>query len=175
MELTFSHESPSRTLLLNDKDEPVYRIESPHKLSHRTTTVTRYTESHNEGDASPLAQIEWHHFRSSEIEFEGKKMKLGTFLHGSGLLGRDRTFTAKDGRSYRWRIPAIGHLKLELNEEPNTPVARYHHSGFMSTRKNACLDIYPPGTHMLDEIVATFACVEKIQKDSQESEGVVEK
>ena len=99
------------------------------------------------------------------------------------MYERDRIFTAPDGREYRWvlglaaAVRAISYLtcpivrvlslhQLYLNDEAETPVARFHtrRLGIFRKARQAFLEIFPAGEHIIDTIVVTFVYIEKVRK-----------
>jgi hypothetical protein len=70
---------------------------------------------------------------------------------------------------YSTTIIDIAILKLVLNDESKTPVARGHRSniGLIGKRRQARLEIYPGFEHLADILLITFIYVEKIRKDTE--------
>ncbi|KAJ6594443.1 hypothetical protein B0H19DRAFT_920874 [Mycena capillaripes] len=78
---------------------------------------------------------------------------------------RQRIFTAKDGKQYRWSGSAY-YTRLKLNDGSDTPVAEYRCKsvGLLTKARDPYLEIYPSFEHMVDEIMITFIFVERLRK-----------
>ena len=78
MELTLSNNSPSNTVLSNE-GQPLYFINTPSEYSRETTTIHRAVPGCNEkvpNASHELAKIEWHMWRSSQLTYNGRTMKV---------------------------------------------------------------------------------------------------
>ncbi|KIM52760.1 hypothetical protein SCLCIDRAFT_140489, partial [Scleroderma citrinum Foug A] len=71
-----------------------------------------------------------------------------------------RTFTAPDGRSYKWVID-FSIVRVSM------PVARSHRRsyGIIGSKQDPYLEIHPDLAHILDTVILTFIYVEKLRMD----------
>ncbi|KDQ60537.1 hypothetical protein JAAARDRAFT_68029 [Jaapia argillacea MUCL 33604] len=144
--LTFTRDSPLRTLLKDEQDRPVYKIDTPMRLMNSTTTITRNARNSTEQRDEEMARIRSHCISLSELVFQGKVLKVGNFLKRTGALRRDMKFTAPDGREYKWDTHFVS-MELILNDGSNTVVASFRQAnlGIFSPKCKACLEIFHGG------------------------------
>ncbi|KAJ7041961.1 hypothetical protein C8F04DRAFT_946387 [Mycena alexandri] len=119
-----------------------------------------------------LARIDWRLFDSSVIHFRGRELATREFFRkeGLGCYGRHRVFTARDGREFKWILGAYtSKASLQLNDSAETPVAIYRPKklGLFSKPRKASIEIFPPFEDMLDEIMVTFAYIERLRKTKE--------
>jgi hypothetical protein len=80
---------------------------------------------------------------------------------------RSRTFTASNGREYKWKM-GWWTPTLVLNDGTDTPVVKFHRKLYTFVKKKGepSLEIFPDlGTeNILDEVIMTFVYVETIRK-----------
>ncbi|KDQ54056.1 hypothetical protein JAAARDRAFT_196820 [Jaapia argillacea MUCL 33604] len=164
--LVFSQASALRTILLDEQDHLIYKIHTPKKFLHSTTTITRYSrpsspEGESEREEEELARIHWRYIQHSRLVLEGKIFRVPNMLERTGFCGRDRKFTAPDGLEYRW-VMRNHSMKLVLDDTSDTIVVKFHEGspGYLSPKRRSYLEIFPNGQHMIDIIVATFVYAE---------------
>ncbi|KDQ49670.1 hypothetical protein JAAARDRAFT_42686 [Jaapia argillacea MUCL 33604] len=164
---TFTEDSPLRTLLLDDEDRPVYKIDTPIKLFRSTTKISRYTGSQ---DDEEIARIHWHYIHNSQIIIGGRILEAGKFLKRAGFVRKDHKFTGPDGQEYKWD-GGFRSTKLTLNDGSETLVACFTPSsrGLVTVKRRACLEIYPVGLSMVDLIITTFVYSEEKNRESDRS------
>ncbi|KDQ54073.1 hypothetical protein JAAARDRAFT_38674 [Jaapia argillacea MUCL 33604] len=169
----FSNASVLRTTLLDEQDHPIYKIHTPKKLLHSTTTITRYSrpssqEAESERDEEEMARIHWRYIQHSRLVLEGKIFTMSNMLERTGFCGRDRKFTAPDGLEYKW-VMRRHSMKLVLNDTSDTVVVKFHEGspGFFSPKRRSYLEIFPNGQHMIDIIVSTFVYLEWKRRESR--------
>ncbi|KAI3601663.1 hypothetical protein WG66_009035 [Moniliophthora roreri] len=130
-------------------------------------------EEPNEERFASLGRIDWRTLHSSSIKILDQEMETKHFLRRDGragkLFGRNRVFTAPDGREYKW-ILGSHTSKLVLNDGNDIDVAKYHREnlgnlGIIEEKRRGVLEIYPAGEHMVDLILVTFVYVEKVRRD----------
>ncbi|KAJ7041960.1 hypothetical protein C8F04DRAFT_1176617 [Mycena alexandri] len=122
-----------------------------------------------------LARIDWRLSDSSVIHFRGRELATREFFRkeGWGSYGRHRVFTARDGREFKWILGAYtskaSYLQLQLSDSAETPVAIYRPKklGLFSKPRKASIEIFPPFEDMLDEIMVTFAYIERLRKTKE--------
>ncbi|KAJ7684350.1 hypothetical protein DFH06DRAFT_4880 [Mycena polygramma] len=191
MHLFLTTASPSNALYTDAAGAPQYKVNTPLKLNHRATTISRVVErdiprrqstsSSRSGPSNEpeviadarfanLANIDWRVVESSVIYFRGQELAVHDFFRkqGWGWYGRHRVFMAQDGREFKWILGAYT-SQLQLNDATETLVARYRpkkHGVFSKPRK-ASLEICPPFENMVDEIMVTFVYIEHLRKTKE--------
>ncbi|KAJ3812074.1 hypothetical protein EV368DRAFT_44521, partial [Lentinula lateritia] len=121
-----------------------------------------------------VAQIDWKVFRSSKIRFgtgqySGLEIPAKDLFRkeGWGFWGRHRVFIGEDGQEYRWnfgRDSSPGtYIRLAIL------VATFHQERLFSKNNTARLEIFPPGQHMIDEILVTFTYIERLRRAKERS------
>ncbi|KAF9494398.1 hypothetical protein BDN71DRAFT_1448929 [Pleurotus eryngii] len=196
MKLYLSRNSPLNATLVDDLGQELYYIHTPWKLSGRTTTITKADKeleafvkfgglliSDSKSDISPsddlstrgqpeLAQIHWRCIGSSRLNFGGFERDIHEYLVRSGFMGWYRTFTAPDGRSYRWTM-GFNYPELYTNDEHRRPIARFHRRRLsipgICKGRAPHLEILPDGEQIADAIVMTFVYVEKRRRDCEKA------
>ncbi|KAF4609219.1 hypothetical protein EYR40_001572 [Pleurotus pulmonarius] len=196
MKLYLTRNSPLNATLVDDLEQELYYINTPWKLSGRTTTITKADKeleafvkfgglliSDSKSDISPsddsstrgqpeLAQIHWRCIGNSRLNFGGFERDIHEYLVRSGCMGWYRTFTAPDGRSYRWTM-GFNYPELHTNDEHRRPIARFHRRRLsipgICKGRVPHLEIFPDGEHIADAIVMTFVYVEKRRRDWEDA------
>ncbi|KAH0832271.1 hypothetical protein J3R83DRAFT_13264 [Lanmaoa asiatica] len=195
MHLILSSESVRHAVMSNESGQVLYKTFHPLKLglSQGTTTIQKIKPNDDPMDMRDqfevLAQIEWHLVGPSTFRMNGQDLQSDTFIPRHGILGRKRTFTGPDGRSYRWDMlhhtavvrPSLGPVapsralicptQMSRNDETRTKLVRYHKRtfGILAPKHPPYLDIQPEVVHMLDMIVVTFVYIEKLRMDKERS------
>lgn len=119
-----------------------------------------------------LGEVEYNQFMSSRIRYGGGEVVTSQYFTKTsewGAFGRDRTFTAPDGKVYKWKMGRrVPELVMDVDGK-ETRVAVYHRRrlGVVTDARPASLEIFPEGEHMLDLIVVTFVYIEKLRKDRE--------
>ncbi|KDQ60511.1 hypothetical protein JAAARDRAFT_125792 [Jaapia argillacea MUCL 33604] len=170
---TFTRTDSIRTILLDERDFPVYKIETPYSSGLRKdTTVYRRAGTYPDTYFEEVARIHWHHFHQSEIVYGGKILRVGDYLRKSGVIGQNKKFVAPDGKQYKWVLQMRGQ-KLITNDFNETLVASFKEAnlGIRKPKHPGCLQIYPSGQHMMDLIVVTFVYLEQKRKNNNGSSG----
>ncbi|RDB19297.1 hypothetical protein Hypma_013597 [Hypsizygus marmoreus] len=120
-----------------------------------------------------LAQIEHKTVTSSIMRFGGDEVETKTYFKkkGWGWYGRNRVFTAPDGREYKWLLKMFTSelILYDPHEKTKTHVAKFHPRSLGIIRKAhpAYLEIFPAGEHMVETILITFIYIEKLRKDKE--------
>ncbi|KAG5637189.1 hypothetical protein H0H81_005446 [Sphagnurus paluster] len=179
MHLYLSSSSPLHSTFSNEEGQVLYKVETPvMSLSARTSTISCVVPSTSGPDSTTsmqdtfalLGQVEHNRFSSSVMRFGGNEFKTKDYFRKEGLgpYGRHRVFTASDGREYKWLLQD-SKSKLITNDEAKTLVASFHvkHFGIIGKARPASLEIFPPGEHIVQEILITFIYIEKIRKDKE--------
>ncbi|KAN0087840.1 hypothetical protein V8E55_006461 [Tylopilus felleus] len=174
MRLTLSSEAVRNAVMTNESGQILYRTFHPLKLglSQGTTTIQKIKPNDDPMDMrnqfEVLAQIEWRLTTPSTFHMHGQELSSDVFIPRHGILGRKRTFTGPDGRSYRWGMHRDT-VVLSHNDETRTELARYHRAtlGIIGPKQRPYLDITPEVVHMLDMIVVTFVYIEKLHMDKE--------
>jgi len=117
-----------------------------------------------------LAEIKFNNIMSSVIRYHGEEYETGKFFTKKemGWYGRRHAFAGPDGLEYEWilgsRVP-----ELVRRDTARTPVARFHRRrlGIFRKARQASLEIFPDGTHMVDFILITFVYIQKIRNDAE--------
>ncbi|KAI0315648.1 hypothetical protein OF83DRAFT_1035037, partial [Amylostereum chailletii] len=175
MKLIFSRYSLLNAVLRDAQGSPLYRIETSHSWSNRSTTISRFVagphaqiiESNRAHPLVEVAEIRWHAVKQSVFVFKGMERKLGDYLRGKGLMRRQRIFTATDGRSYKWILgmrtcwSSAADLEIE--------VARYHRPsvGLVGKAHTGWLEYLPQVEPILHELIMTFVWVERRRKQRE--------
>ncbi|KDQ49655.1 hypothetical protein JAAARDRAFT_212117 [Jaapia argillacea MUCL 33604] len=165
---TFTHDSPIRTALLDEHQQPVYKIYTPSKVYGSTTTITRCSGIPPNHREEEMARINWHLLHSSEIVMGGRTLDVSKFIMKTGLTRRDRKFVAHDGQEYKWDLGNF-ETKLILNNGSGIVVASFNRSSgglWGKQPRMAHLDIAPQGFHILDLIIVTFVYAEQKNRES---------
>ncbi|KAJ7765710.1 hypothetical protein B0H16DRAFT_1524083 [Mycena metata] len=195
MQLFLTTASPSNAVYADASGSSQYKISTPFGVRHRITTISRVVErdiprrwSSSSNGTTPssnghgagvgnggdrfalLARVDWRLFDSSVIHFRGRELATREFFRkeGWGWYGRHRVFTARDGREFKWILGAYT-SELQLNDSAETPVAIYRPKklGLFSKPRKASLEIFPPFEDILDEIMVTFAYIERLRKTKE--------
>ncbi|KAJ7142142.1 hypothetical protein C8R43DRAFT_582603 [Mycena crocata] len=182
MRLVLTTGSPANAIYTDATGAPRYKVNTPFKLSHRTTAISRAIEGEiprrnswsdnvdEEQRFASLAHINWRVFESSVIRFRGSELATRDLFRkdGWGCYGRHRIFTALDGREYKWILGAYT-SQLKVNDDTETVVARYRPKklGLFSKPRKASLEILPPFEHLMDEILVTFVYIERVRKQKE--------
>jgi len=160
-----------RTVLSDAEGKPMYKVETSKGITlSRTTTISKFLPEID--DFKELAKITWQWTSPSKLQFRGKEVDLDTYVPGDEHTYRQRyrSFTAIDGRSYRWILMkdkwslGVPFLELETNDEASTPIASFHKADDKN-KKNARLEIFPPGEDIVDDIIVTYVFVEKVRQE----------
>ncbi|KDQ60509.1 hypothetical protein JAAARDRAFT_126342 [Jaapia argillacea MUCL 33604] len=171
---TFTNTDPIRTILLDEHDFPVYRIETPYSFGLRKdTTVYRRAGTYPDTHFEEMARIHRHHFHQSEIVYGGKILRVGDYLRKIGVIGQNRKSIAPDGKQYKWVLQMRGQKVLITNDFNETFIASFKEANFgiRKPKHAGCLQIFPSGQHMMDLIVVTFVYLEEKRKHNNGSAG----
>ncbi|KAF8888277.1 hypothetical protein BD779DRAFT_1611346 [Infundibulicybe gibba] len=166
MLLYLSDSSPLHSTFSNEEGQAIYKVDTPFKLKNRTATIRRVDDMRDQ--FAHLAQVEWRVFGSSRIRQDGEEVETKTFFRkaGCGWYGRNRVFTAPDGKEYKWKM-GLSTSTLVSNDKVGKHVARFHLKHYIINRRPASLEIYPGGEGIMDTIFITFIYFEKIRKDAE--------
>ncbi|KAF5349674.1 hypothetical protein D9756_008870 [Leucocoprinus leucothites] len=122
-----------------------------------------------EGHFAFYAQVEFHNWHSSRFRFDGRELSVGDYFRKEGWssYGRDRIFTASDGKEYRWQLGG-SIIDMVRNDGSKTRVVEFkefrHKIGPFKGRP-ASLEIDDSCIPILDEIILTFIYCEKLRND----------
>ncbi|EIW81387.1 hypothetical protein CONPUDRAFT_73130 [Coniophora puteana RWD-64-598 SS2] len=148
---------------IDEHGHALYRTSTPHHFFDTgTTSITKALPPNKKhGSATTeIAQIEWEWFRQAEFHINGQTIDAKDFMQSSGILfSKDYTFSAPDGRSYRWSTH-LSSCRLEAFDGSTIAEGSGGSSGLLGTMTEGFLDISPGGYHILDAIIITFAFVE---------------
>ncbi|KAL0565727.1 hypothetical protein V5O48_016290, partial [Marasmius crinis-equi] len=89
------------------------------------------------------------------------------FVKREGWPRRKLTFVWEDGKEYKW-ILGVRNSKLVLDDESQTPIAKFHPKnigGIFGEKRQADLEIFPPGEGMADVVLLTFVYAERIRSN----------
>ncbi|ESK82738.1 hypothetical protein Moror_5672 [Moniliophthora roreri MCA 2997] len=166
----------------DDTGRVIYKVNTPSTpLVNGSTTISKVLpadtdiprrDSGSDSDSherfANLGRIDWRTLQSSLIRILDQQMETKQFFRRDGwsgkLFGRNRVFTAPDGKEYKWILdPLI--MELVLNDGNDSLVAKYHRGnmGITEEKRRGVLEIYPAGEHMVDLILVTFVYVEKVR------------
>ncbi|KAF8062553.1 hypothetical protein FPV67DRAFT_1586369 [Lyophyllum atratum] len=168
----------------NDNGQVLYKVETPQALGTRTSTISmvvafdvpqRDGEPDMHNRFAHLAEIEHHVLGSSIMRFGGQEHQTKDFFRKEGLknggfsrYGRNRVWTASDGKEYKWLLRS---LKSELvtNHSEGKTIAKSHRRGLglIGPVSEGYLEIQPEGEHIVQEILITFIYVEKYRKEKE--------
>ncbi|KAJ3766254.1 hypothetical protein FB446DRAFT_758522 [Lentinula raphanica] len=151
----------------DDQGNTVYDVHTPQSLNigHRTTTVSKYLRDAEGHDSFEyVAQIEWKVIQSSRIRFangrlSGQEVKTKDYIRKDAWSFkrlRDHAFTGEDGKDYVWQYDNY-HQKLFPKNDLEHPVAVYTRE---TLKEGGHLEVFPPATHLIEEIIVTFIYVE---------------
>ncbi|KDQ49654.1 hypothetical protein JAAARDRAFT_42673 [Jaapia argillacea MUCL 33604] len=175
--LTFTNDSPLRTVLLNAQSQPVYRIYSPDKvfIYGSTTTIIRCSGMYPNQPEEEVGRINWHRHHRSQMVFGGRTFEVNSFLQKTGFVGRgNRIWLGPDGQEYMWNVDNSP-TTLILNDGSGTVVACFTRGSlrlpWMKQKRPACLQIRPNGFHMVDLILLTFVYAEQKKREHDDDDG----
>lgn len=173
MKLIFKRPHVRNAVITNEQGHVLYSTSTSFSFGPRVTVVKKHVPNEfiigRVESSEILANIHWHTFSSTVIEYGGINLATSQFIPTKGILGRRRVFRGPDGQLYKWKIgPRECILMLDDME-----VARHHplNLGFKKAEHKAYLEIFEPVEHMVDLVVLTFIYVEKLRRGSQESPG----
>ncbi|KAF9009733.1 hypothetical protein BDQ17DRAFT_1406716 [Cyathus striatus] len=156
-----------------DEGHSIYRVKTPLKMVHLTSTIERAIPNIQQNSSGPetfgfLAAIEFHNITPSRIRYRGQEFSVNDFFRKKidlTGLGSYRVFTGPDDKEYYWKLGNTA--ELFLNDDSKTPVAHFHHKhyGIFRKKRPASLEIFPAGEHMMDLILVTFIYIEKLRVD----------
>ncbi|RDB19298.1 hypothetical protein Hypma_013596 [Hypsizygus marmoreus] len=127
-----------------------------------------------------LAQVEHKPVASSIMRFGGEEVETKAYFRkkGWGWYGRNRVFRAPDGREYEWLLnmftPEL--ILYDPHTKTKTCVAKFHSRSFgiIGKAHPAYLEIFPAGEDMVDTILVTFICIEKVRTDKERASSAGE-
>ncbi|KAG6819714.1 hypothetical protein H0H93_009330 [Arthromyces matolae] len=182
MHLYLSNSSHLNSSFTNDDGQVLYKVETPFVFGAQVSTVTCVVPNDiphaSDGKVEPsmqdrfayMGKVEHNLVSSSVIHFGGNAYQTKDYLRkdGWGVYGRNRVFTAADGREYKW-LSRSSSSKLITNDASKTLVAKFHRRsyGIIGKAHPASLEIFQEGEHMIQEILMTFIYIEKIRQDSE--------
>ncbi|KDQ34178.1 hypothetical protein PLEOSDRAFT_1052927 [Pleurotus ostreatus PC15] len=189
MQFYITNSIPLNATFTDEDGQATYKTQTPFKFfADKTTTVSRVLHTNNvasddisrkggdnQGQLVKLAEIEWKNDVSlSRFKYREKDVVIGEFFYKGkqGWRGKYRTFTAPDGRSYRWTM-GFNYPELHTNDEHRRPIARFHRRRLsipgICKGRAPHLEILPDGEHIADAIVMTFVYVEKRRRDCEKA------
>jgi hypothetical protein len=91
--LYFSKNSPRNTVLNNSDGHPIYKIETPLKWGHRTSTISKIIPNTTKDDMQDrfeeIGQIEWHTVHKTIFKTFGNELECETsVLTRENILSR---------------------------------------------------------------------------------------
>jgi len=216
MKLTLAQNLPLRTYIINSSNEILYQGNTPDNGSfttisrkHSTLPTSDTASEHTlvESQWNQLARLCWNNPESSQILVPALAQREDIFksilrwegcliskfgLHLTGLVSREFTFTASDGRAYAWKLgplgassPTVSSLSLEpahingskapvqlvLKDSPEEVLVTYHSNSTFRPAIRSHLDIVDREDvlSILDDIVLTFVLVQRCRRLMRES------
>ncbi|KAJ3554802.1 hypothetical protein NP233_g12347 [Leucocoprinus birnbaumii] len=122
-----------------------------------------------EGHLAFYAQVEFRCWHSSRFRIDGREISVNDYFRkGSwSSYGRDRVFTASDGKEYRWHMGS-NVIDMIRNDESKARVALFkeeHITIGPFKGRPASLEVDDSCIPILDEIILTFIYCEKLRND----------
>ncbi|KIJ27413.1 hypothetical protein M422DRAFT_37770 [Sphaerobolus stellatus SS14] len=172
MNLSFNAFNLYQSAIVNTANGyPLYHTET-HNIVDRTTKILKVIPGMD--GAQELAEIHWEtlSFHSAKVIYRGVEIRNREFLQKHGIFSDSRTFTAGDGRQYKWKADLLEKFKL-LDQADNVIVeSHYGHLGLFGGQKsNYNLNVNPAGMHILDDIIVTFLIMKKETEKHREREA----
>ncbi|KAJ7290203.1 hypothetical protein C8J57DRAFT_1114199 [Mycena rebaudengoi] len=181
MQLTLSG-YPTNSIYTDESGAPKYKTQTRDWITSISRTLDvdiprrQSGSEHNSVDIdkeqvrfASIGQIQWRLRKTSVFRFNDKEVVATSFFRTAGWdwYGRNRIFTARDGKEYKWRLNLHGSL-LVTNDASETVVAKYRPGRLailaMKGRKSI-LEIPSPFEYLADDILPTFVYIEKMRSD----------
>ncbi|PFH52472.1 hypothetical protein AMATHDRAFT_2195 [Amanita thiersii Skay4041] len=181
MDLYFTHEDPTNTVLVSANGVAHYQIRT-NSGKPKISVLQRPAETEEE---SLVAEIEWRRWDAPTVVrspllgggLSGELMGttggfgfgvlLSRFLVRKSRFGRSRYFVGNDKHEYRWKcVKGVGLLLTHVgtNEEVACFSRAFAEEGLFAGEKRAVLHIHPT-TLDIDLIILTFLIMEKKRRD----------
>ncbi|EIW59696.1 uncharacterized protein TRAVEDRAFT_46999 [Trametes versicolor FP-101664 SS1] len=95
-----------------------------------------------------------------EVTYQGQTMRVSEWLHRNSVFSSSRTFTAANGRSYKWEKGGMFNKGWQLSDcQTGQLVASAHNKKLFSTKK-LNIEVVQDGLPILDAIVLSFLICE---------------
>ncbi|KAG8737233.1 hypothetical protein FRC12_017223 [Ceratobasidium sp. 428] len=139
----------------------LYETATPTKLfSDRTTTISR--------QGMMIAAIDWRLFGGAALRFEGREALLDNVFPKSHILSRSRTYTTREGVSFKWKIGS-GEFYC-VAPDSGMSMASFDRVSFAPLRtKKSSLHINDLALGLIDELVVTWVIMEKLSSDRRKN------
>src|SRR3979490_53003 len=87
MNVSFLKDDPLNSVIVNSSDEkPLYKVETPWKISNRTTTIRRLKSDVTSGEGDVVAEVQWRKLGSSMITIHGATLRVRDWLRKDGIF-----------------------------------------------------------------------------------------
>jgi len=172
MKLVLSGPALVNSTLSTPDGRPVFRtIDHTSKggFGRRRLTAQKYAPATDEWVT--YASAEFREFHDDVLVVGGYEGKAKDYFRkeskGRGFWGRNRVFTAPDGREYRWKLTTP--CELYTADAAAAPVTQFEKArgGLFRDKAPAALEILPPGEQVADVVVFTFAYMECVRSLNQ--------
>ncbi|KII89457.1 hypothetical protein PLICRDRAFT_41115 [Plicaturopsis crispa FD-325 SS-3] len=157
---------PLNTTILHD-GKAVYHVKTPFKVFRRPDTTLRRVDGHQHAD---VACIRWGGLtKSLSVSVHGRDVRP----HKKSMFSDSETFTAADGKEYKWKIKNGKFPKLVRKTGIDKTIAEFHApSSVFSLSHKVTLKVDSDGLAILDDIIATFIYVEnRRRRNNGDSKG----
>ncbi|KAJ7242949.1 hypothetical protein C8J57DRAFT_1334768, partial [Mycena rebaudengoi] len=169
MQLTFSG-YPTNSIYTDESGAPKYKTQTRDWITSISRTLDIDIPRRQSGSEdnsvdidneqvrfASIGQIQWRLRKSSVFRFNDKEVVATSFFRTAGWdwYGRNRIFTARDGKEYKWRFTLHGPL-LVTNDGSETVVTKFWRDRptilAMKGRKGI-LEVPSPFEHLADDIL----------------------
>ncbi|KAF8888281.1 hypothetical protein BD779DRAFT_1672364 [Infundibulicybe gibba] len=172
MQLTLSEPTPLNATYSNEMGQAIYKVDTPDTFFDAPTPRSV---------ASSRSEL-------AKIRMGGEEIKTKHFFRkvGWGWAGRDRLFTAPDGKEYKWKmgmeslsvcprfVDIQGTTDIRLHAACGEQCSRDARTSKVSSKElyhqppSGSLEILPAGEHIMDMILVTFIYIEMARTDEEE-------
>ncbi|GLB35680.1 hypothetical protein LshimejAT787_0212450 [Lyophyllum shimeji] len=164
MHLYLSTRSVINSTFANEDGQVLYKVETPMAAGTRVSTISMVVpDDVPQRDGEPDMHDRFAHL--AEIEHHTKDYFR---KEGFSRFGRNRVWTASDGREYKWLLRSMK-SELVTNDSEEKTIAKSHRRslGILGPVRPGYLEILPEGEHIVQEILITFIYVEKYRKEKE--------
>ncbi|EAU80770.1 hypothetical protein CC1G_04880 [Coprinopsis cinerea okayama7 len=175
MKLILENDTPCNTRYTDETGRILYQVSTSGKYIKCKANLEKLDL--RQGKFIPFASIDFHNFKDDVLRIgQNWETKSGDFFRKKGFsfYGRDRIFTAPDGKEYRWEMQA-DRAELYMMDEAKTRIVRYHRKkyGIFHDKAPASLEIEPCAEGMMDVIMLTYIYIEYLRNERDEANSKI--
>ncbi|KIJ58384.1 hypothetical protein HYDPIDRAFT_119575 [Hydnomerulius pinastri MD-312] len=165
MRLILSHSDVNNTDISDEEGRKLYNTSTPTFAWNDKTTITKYPHGEG-GNPEIMGIIEYHMLHDAKVQFMGKEVMLKDLLKEE-TFSSGRYFIGPDDRKY---VRKHNSSTCQLYEEnSDMELVKFHQKnwGIMKPSHPPYLDISSSVEHMLDLVIITYLCADKLREDEE--------